>query len=101
MAERVTSYEGRVYGSYRHNIDDPWQGAPPWAIELHEQLRLLNKEQSASTYQGKNINSTRPAIASDAGYDASKRDQVVIALADGTSKTVSRGDITVNKQHPA
>jgi len=46
----------------------------------------------AMQYQGKNIASLRPAIEGDEGFKAGT-DQVVVSLADGTSKTIKRSEV--------
>lgn len=45
-----------------------------------------------ATYQGKKVQS-RPAKASDEGYDE-KEEQVVVTLPDGSKKTVPAAEVT-------
>ena len=45
-------------------------------------------------YQGKEVKSSRPAKQGDPGFDASKGEQVVITLQDGSEKTVLKSEVT-------
>lgn len=44
-------------------------------------------------YQGKDVQS-RPAKDGDKGFDASKGEQVVVTLPDGTEKVVAKAEVT-------
>lgn len=44
-------------------------------------------------FQGKDVQS-RPAREGDKGFDATKGEQVVITMPDGTEKTVNKADVT-------
>lgn len=55
--------------------------------------RLYSHKETTMRYQGKTVQS-RPAKEGDQGFDASKGEQVVITLADGTEKTVAKAEVT-------
>jgi hypothetical protein len=48
----------------------------------------------SQTWQGKPVQSSRPAKDGDPGYMKGSVDQVVITLDDGTEKTVKKGEVT-------
>lgn len=42
----------KILGFRHHNCEDPWEDAPPWAIELREMLRVvIYKEYENMTVQ--------------------------------------------------
>ena len=45
-------------------------------------------------YQGKNVTTLRPARQGDHGFDANKRDQILIRHEDNTEKVVERSEVT-------
>jgi hypothetical protein len=45
-------------------------------------------------YQGKDVKSSRPAKQGDPGFDASKGEQLVITMQDGSEKVVAKSEVT-------
>lgn len=35
----------RLFAHWHHKCDDPWEQAPPWALELREMLGLILKQE--------------------------------------------------------
>ncbi len=64
----------RLFGLHLHRCDDPWDGAPPWAVELRAMMELLLKEtRQLETYEmatKENLDKMKAVVAANTNATA-------------------------------
>lgn len=59
-----------LFGHRHHRCDDPWEQAPPWAIELREMLSLvLRKEDMIMTIESDALDKAEAAAKANSDAD--------------------------------
>lgn len=60
----------RLFGHQHHRCDDPWEQAPPWAIELRQMLSLvLQKEDQIMTAESDALDQAEAAAKANSDAD--------------------------------
>lgn len=79
----------RLFGHRHHRCDDPWEQAPPWAIELREMLSLvLRKEDMIMSIESDALDKAEAAaLANSSADDAAEKLLVSISAMVADLKT--------------